>query len=223
MVDDQTQGIMSDTTQFNGSHEEWESVHQPYELSYHQHGNPRWPGRETIWDEQWRNVFGFAGLTRDTFNSEHVLFDVGCGSRPVLDFFAEGQKYFLDPLLSEYVKIPQMVKFWQAHQPERLFSCPGEQLIPKMVGKCDFVLSWNSLDHAYDPSAIVHNLYLYAKPGAVVLIGTDVHERPHLGHPGMKNTTAFLDGIRQRFIVGKEVGSSAFKTCRGKCFLLRRS
>lgn len=213
---------MSETQTFTGSWEEWTEVHQPWELRYHQHGNFRWPGREASWNEQWSNVFGFAGLDSLSFIPEDVLLDVGCGSRPTLDYFTDGKKFFIDPLLDDYRKIPQMMPYWNRHADSSLISQPAEVLVPSLIGCCDFVLCWNVLDHSYDPFQIVANIHAYAKFGASVLIGTDLHERPHLGHPGVKNKAELLSFIGERFRVVKNTTRGAFKNCREIALLLAK-
>lgn len=213
---------MSADTTFTGSQQEWSDVHQPWELRYHQHGNFRWPGREESWNEQWSNVFRFAGLDSLSFTPANVILDVGCGSRPVLDYFTGGQKFFIDPLLDDYRKIPQMMPYWSRHADSALISTPAEVLHPCLVGRCDFVLCWNVLDHSYDPFRIVANIHSNAKPGAPVLIGTDLHERPHLGHPGVKNKAEFLAFIGERFRILKNATRGAFKNCREIALLLEK-
>src|SRR6478672_651097 len=86
---------------------EWQSRHQPFELQFHQGQNYRWSDA-TFW-QQWDEVFGqFMALPKDFFCRGEVLLDVGCGSRPVLDWFSgASERHFLDPLLDQYREIPQ--------------------------------------------------------------------------------------------------------------------
>ncbi len=210
------------TMTFQGTPDEWHEVHQPWELRYHQHENFRWPKRQAEWEAQWSSVFGFAGLHPDSFQPESVLLDVGCGSRPVLDYFTDGQKHFQDPLLESYLQIPAMIPHWQRHAPACLHSTPAEQRIACLAGKCDFVLCWNVLDHSCEPFKIVVNMADYARPGALLLIGTDLHERPHLGHPGIGSRNEFMKKIRSGFKVLKEARRGAFHACRDISFLLQK-
>jgi SAM-dependent methyltransferase len=202
--------------------QEWAKTHQPWELKYHQQGNFRWPGREHLWDSQWQRTFGFADLTPESFEPSDTMLDVGCGSRPALDFFLSGQKHFIDPLLESYLKIPQMHPHWKPHDPERLNSVPAEQMVEPLRESCDFVLCWNVLDHTYDPFAILRNIKEYMKPGSRAYIGTDISEKPHIGHPGIVSKSAFLSAIRDNFNVIREGKQDSFEGSRQAVFLLQK-
>src|SRR5207249_3535547 len=118
---------------------EWRRVHQPFELRFHQGQNYRW-SNQTFW-AQWDEIFGrFLDLRPGHFSQDAVLLDVGCGSRPVLDWFtSDCEKHFLDPLLSEYLQIDAMRPHWRDKPAERLLSQPAEVRAEQLVGKCDFV------------------------------------------------------------------------------------
>jgi len=201
----------------------WEQTHQPFELRYHQHSNFRWPGREALWDEQWNNVFGlFGGLNPESFTDNEVLLDVGCGSRPALQWFKHGLKYHTDPLLAEYLKIKQMQPHWENTDAEHLISAPAEECQEKLVDKCDFVLCWNVLDHTYDWREILHNCHAYLKQGGLFLLGTDHGGKEHIGHPGIPSSQVFLQVLNTLFIQEKSANRNAFKNCRTSAFLLRK-
>jgi len=211
-----------ENTTFQGTPEEWRQVHQPWELCYHRHENFRWPKRQVEWDAQWESVFGFAGLNPATFQADDVLLDVGCGSRPVLDYFKAGQKHFVDPLLEGYLQIPAMKPYWQEHDRTCLYAIPAEERIENLAGKCDLVLCWNVLDHSFEPFKILKNMAVYAKPGATLLIGTDLHEKPHMGHPGIGSRAEFMAIIKTQFKVVKEARRGAFHAGRDVSFLLQK-
>lgn len=181
-------------------HAEWVSTHQPFELRFHQKKNYRWD--EQAFQGQWDELFGrFLGLTPQTYQAGQTLLDVGCGSRPVLDWFQDGpRKCFLDPLLSQYREIEQMRGFWSGKPEENLLSLPAEQLAPELAGQCDFVNCWNVLDHTYDWRQILDNIRDYAKPGAFVCLGTDF-ESHGIGHPGIDDKPYFENFIETHFRV----------------------
>lgn len=202
--------------------DEWREVHQPWELHYHKHNNIRWPARVGEWNKQWDSIFGFANLQKDSFLNGRVLLDVGCGSKPVLDYFQTGEKHFIDPLLSKYVELPVMKPYWQNHSVKCLHSLAAENPVSSLFGVCDFVLCWNVLDHSFDPFQIVENIFNYAKSGALVLIGTDLHEKPHLGHPGVRNRADFIRAIESRFKILKKARRGEFLACRDVSYLLQK-
>ncbi|MEI9895157.1 MAG: methyltransferase domain-containing protein [Chthoniobacter sp.] len=151
-----------------------------------------------------------------------VLIDVGCGSRPVLDYFQQGQKFFLDPLLADYVKIPAMETHWQRHPASHRFCLPAEESVTDLYDRGDFVLCWNVINHSWDPFRIVEQIRSYAKSGAKILLGTDLCERPYLGHPGIKSKPEFLRLIEQHFRVVKRSTRNAFPTCLDIALLLQK-
>ena len=181
---------------------EWRAVHQPFELKFHQQRNYRWD--ESVFAWQWNEVYGqLMGLAPDHFDDQHRLLDVGAGSRPCLDWFTTGRKYFVDPLLDDYVRIEAMGPYWRNHPSERLFSLPAEQFIAPLEGQCDFVNCWNVLDHTYDWRAILENIRGYTKAGSLVCLGTDFEEGGD-GHPGIDDQEYFWHFINSHFEIAAE-------------------
>jgi hypothetical protein len=183
---------------------EWEVVHQPFELEYHQNPNMRWVDR--VWNDQWQKVLSeFMELTPSHFSDEDILLDLGCGSRPALDWFDNGVAYYLDPLLNDYLKIEKMKPYWRGKT--LVYSQPAEAPVDYLIGKCDYVHCWNVLDHSYDWKQIMKNIVSYIKKDGLVLMGTDLHETPHLGHPGIGSKQEFFDFVDEHFeIVKREDG-----------------
>jgi len=206
----------------NSDYEEWKNIHQPWELKYHQNSNFRWPGSESIWNEQWDNVFSLFGkLTKDLFNKQSILIDIGCGSRPALKWFNSGYIYNIDPLLSDYLKIPQLSPHWSNFDDKQLISDPAEKFQNQLKNKADFILCWNVLDHTFDHETILENCANYAKKGSLFLLGTDLGAKKHLGHPGIPNREKFIDRLDSDFET-LEYSRAGFKRSRTDSFLLRR-
>ncbi len=182
---------------------EWDSVHQPFELRFHQKHNYRWD--ERAFRGQWDEIFGrFLGYTQQHFSAGQTLIDVGCGSRPVLDWFTGApRKIFLDPLLDQYRQIDKMHEYWSAKRPDTLFSQPAEKMVPTLAGQCDFVNCWNVLDHTYDWRLILNNIRDYAKPGARVCLGTDFASHGE-GHPGIEDQDYFFRFVNEHFEIVAE-------------------
>jgi len=182
--------------------EEWEKEHQPFELAFHNRRNFRHDNE--AWDSHWSKVFGkIAGMTPDSMNGKLAV-DIGCGSRPALAWFTDQTgTWNIDPLLNDYKDIPDMKKYWMSKDSSRLISLPAEVLIDVLVGRMDFILCWNVLDHCYNPESVIKNIIAYAKPGAMAIISYDV-KRPAPGHPGIDDPQKILDQIENSFqIVSK--------------------
>jgi len=189
---------------------EWERVHQPYELRFHQGQNYRWGDKYEI---EWTETLNeFMELERDDFK-DGVMLDIGCGSRPCLDWFDGGEQYSLDPLLDKYLTIPQIQKYWENKDKEHMLSQPAEELVEKLVGKCDLVLCCNTIDHAYDWKKILDNMLLYCKEGATVCFNTDLTSHG-MGHPGVTNHAEFYKFFIDNFhIIKSEPGRLNREAC----------
>jgi SAM-dependent methyltransferase len=183
---------------------EWRNEHQPFELEFHRGDNFRWHDEPFM--HQWDLVFGeLCGLAPDGFEAGDVLLDLGCGSRPALDWFDETpRKVHLDPLLERYREIPEVARFWQGERPEDCIAGPAEDLVPALEGRCQFVLCWNVLDHTFDWREILQNVWRYVTPGGITCIGTDI-EPNGPGHPGIEDPHAFGSFLASRFeILGRQ-------------------
>ncbi len=206
----------------NNSYLNWKNTHQAFELNYHKHSNFRWPGRESEWNEQWNNIFELFGeFSKDSFSSESILLDIGCGSKPALEWFNNGIKYNIDPLLQEYLKIKQISHYWETFNKEQLINAPAEELQNNLINKCDFIICWNVLDHSYNWRKILENAANYLNKNGVFLLGTDHGHKSHIGHPGIENSQELFDQINNLFVINKHV-KRGFKTCRTSAFILQK-
>ena len=182
-------------------YDRWKEIHQPYELSYHRHGNFRW--RDNEWQDQWNKVLSdFMELNSDSFQLADVLVDVGCGSRPCFDWFSHGEKHYIDPLLDSFVTIPKMAPYWSGKH--NLHAKPAEELVPSLVDRCVYTHCWNVLDHTYDWRQVIKNMILYTKSGGLCLIGTDLGTKESKGHPGIDDPSAFFRLVNDNFHVVKK-------------------
>lgn len=202
----------------NNLYQEWENIHQPWELKYHQGPNFRWPSFETKWQFQWDTIFHeFAGFEKNSFSQEDILVDVGCGSRPALNWFDNGKKYNIDPLLKEYLKIEKINHFWNNFNEDQLISKQAETLQESLIGKASFVLCWNVLDHCFDWEMVLKNCLAYMKNKSFFLLGTDHSSVSHIGHPGIKDQSKFFKFFEENFITHKKIKlgeKNQFKNCR---------
>ncbi len=180
--------------------ERWEKECQTFELNFHQGYNYRW---EASFIDAWRKHFMEWCELAGTWFIDEWLFDVGCGSRPALaEVFPRNIVINIDPLLDKYRKIPEVAKYWANIMEHRNYSVDAEMYIEHLWGMAAFISCWNVLDHCYDWRAVVHNLAQYAKSGAKVALGTDVH--PHRGHPGIDNVDELFAMLNQDFNVLKQ-------------------
>jgi len=193
------------------SHEDWVKIHQPYELAYHKQGNFRW--REELWQDQWNKVFReLMGFVPEQFNNGEQILDLGCGSRPCLDWFTGNYfSFHLDPLLADYLKIEQMKQYWCRKSDDHLLSMPAEELYDPLVGECDYVHCWNVLDHVYNWRDVWRNFVKYCKVGGVALLGTDLGRRPSKGHPGIDEPDELRASVEKHFEIVNEISPFVYR------------
>lgn len=182
----------------------WKEGAQKFELNFHRHENYRWDDNRFL--EQWTNIFLILmKLTPESFAADDIILDVGCGSRPALDWFSKSlcQKYYIDPLLDSYRNIAEVKKFWEDKKPRYLLALPAEHYVEFLVNKCSFIICWNVLDHTYDWRIILHNITRYCREGGTVCIGIDFE--PHgIGHPGIDDKGYFLSLIKKYYRINEK-------------------
>jgi len=185
---------------------EWDKYHSKWELEFHKRPNYRWDDEH--FHRQWSVIFGeFMGFGRDHFKSDDTLLDLGCGSRPALDWFNNSaQKYNLDPLLADFCEIEEMKRFWDGKPDDSMLSVPAETPIEWLYDSCSFVNCWNVLDHTYDWEKIMENIAAYVTAGSYCCIGTDFQSHG-IGHPGIGDSDIFFNFVGRYFDIEKTVNN----------------
>jgi len=168
--------------------QDWEQIHQPFELDYHATQGIAWCSDEKQFQDFWGTIFDFIGV-------EGECLDVGCGPRPP---FGSGSTA-IDPLAFRY---KNLVPQWWAGV--TAYNQPAEGLVEPLKGSFQTVMSWNCLDHTIGWRTILANLKAYGKKGAVYAIATDF-KPPHTGHPGFERDDFFTELERVGFTVTKYV------------------
>jgi len=180
--------------------EQWESECQPFELDFQSNDNYRWDatGFHAAWTthfEQWCGMCSY-------HYPDRVMLDLGCGSRPAIDFFQSSVRYYLDPLLAEFTKIPQVEDVWDLYHINHALNVPAEKYVHMLHKSCMFINCWNCLDHCYDWEQVIANVIGYARAGCMLAIATDTV--PHKGHIGIDDPAKLYKMLSKEFIVVKE-------------------
>jgi SAM-dependent methyltransferase len=88
----------------------------------------------------------------------------------------------VDALAREYDRLLAKVG---VEPPIRTRYCPGERLLDEFrPGEFDLAYARNSVDHSYDPGAIVHNMVRLVRPGGYVLLRHVRREGEHMNYSG---------------------------------------
>ena len=111
------------------------------------------------------------GLTRDDYSDKRVL-DIGCGPRGSLEWATMARERIgVDPLADDYLQIG-------AADHAMTYVAAGAESIPFEDHRFDIVCSFNSLDHVDDLEATIAEMKRLAAVGGLLLVITDVHDRP---------------------------------------------
>ena len=116
---------------------------------------------------------------------EVSILDVGAGPLTILGKRYPGKTLRItpvDPLAREY---DRLLAGYEVEAPIRTEFCPGEWLLKKFPpGGFDIAYARNSIDHSYDPAAIIRNMVTLVKPGGYVLLRHVRREGEHQKYSG---------------------------------------
>lgn len=111
------------------------------------------------------------GLTHDDYRDKRVL-DIGCGPRGSLEWATMvRERVGVDPLADDYLQMG-------AAEHAMTYVASGAETIPYPDASFDIVCSFNSLDHVDDLEAAIAEMKRLTAPGGLLLVITDVHDRP---------------------------------------------
>jgi SAM-dependent methyltransferase len=176
--------------------QQWEERHQPFEFTYHYNEGVKWcANEEQMWSFWWK-IFDFATFSGRVMGK---TLDIGCGPRPPLQVFREGDNLtIIEPLADKYQKITPP-EWWKGIT---VFSQPAEEFIDDLQGTFDTILCWNCIDHTVGFDTILQNIFRYAKDDALIVLATDFHP-PGIGHPGF-TFDEFMYQLNTYFTIEKE-------------------
>lgn len=180
--------------------ERWITECQTFELDFHQKENYRWD--KESFESAWRKHFErWCGVTASDMECCLVL-DIGCGSRPAIDYFVDSERFYIDPLVMQFSDIPEVADAWDDERLMNAMGVPAEEMVGALAGRCDFVNCFNVLDHCFEWRKVLENMAAYCKQGAVVSFGTDI--TPHKGHIGIDDPQAMFEYITEHFDILKD-------------------
>lgn len=163
--------------------EVWERDCQSFELDFQSKPNYRWKKEE--FENAWAKHFmEWCEISENGFINRTVI-DIGCGSRPAIDFFCKSVRYYIDPLLDKFVHIPQVAQIWDPEHMHHALGMPAEVRVKLLENSASFINCWNVLDHCYDWREVLDNVCAYARSGCLISLGTDA--APHKGHAGIED------------------------------------
>lgn len=167
----------------------WAAQAQAGELSFHKRPNMR---SAESWHEEVAKDWLELGFQPDAWIGKLVV-DVGAGSRLRTLYFRGARIAAIEPLGEQFVR---EVEWQDLDRADELYCVPAEQFVSELQGRADLVVSVNALDHGYDFEASMRNIGTYAKPGSLVFVSFDQHERPDYMHPLVLNEEVARDAFQ---------------------------
>jgi SAM-dependent methyltransferase len=147
----------------------WRLVAQQGEYKFHRQDERR--SEEDLMREV-SLVFGRYGYAPDEFKGK-VVVDIGAGSHLVTRYFQDAYLIAVEPLADKFMRTIPWCKLKLAKE---VYARPAEDRLAEVVGRVDFAICSNVLDHCYDPQVVVNNMYAYLKPTGRACIAVDCHE-----------------------------------------------
>ncbi len=123
----------------------------------------------------WRRVWDQLGLPESA--PDWRVLDAGCGPAGLGLIMSGIQVDAVDPLLDIYwshLNMPRAADFPNV----RFHTCTLENY--HCPATYDLVFCWNVINHVRDPQTVVANLVNAGRPGATIILSTDVHRREWL-------------------------------------------
>jgi SAM-dependent methyltransferase len=118
----------------------------------------------------------YFGLSRAFYAGKRVL-DIGCGPRGTLEWADEAEaRVGLDPLANEYRRLGAA-----AHR--MAYVAGSAERMPFAERSFDVIASFNSLDHVDSLDQAIGEITRVARPGALLLLLTDVGHDPTFTEP----------------------------------------
>jgi SAM-dependent methyltransferase len=99
-----------------------------------------------------------------------AILDVGAGPLTFLGKRYPGRSLRITPVDALADEYDRLLREFELEPPVRTLLCSGEELLTKFAPETfDIAYARNSLDHSYDPLAIIRNMISVVKPGGFVI------------------------------------------------------
>lgn len=148
----------------------WRMLAQPGEYAFHDTAGKDFRMSDDFMI-QTATFFEKFKFNKNQYSKKNVL-DLGAGSRLRSLFFEDSDIYVIEPLAKKFLSLPQS----DLHKAKAVHSEPAETFVSKIKEKMDFVMCLNVLDHCYDYSLVLSNIYNYLKKDGEFLLSVDIHE-----------------------------------------------
>jgi SAM-dependent methyltransferase len=154
----------------------WKKFAQSGELDFHK--TNQWRQTESFMIDTGR-LFEYFGFEPEQFR-DLTLMDLGAGSRLRTLWFRGARIVAVEPLADQFRR---EIPWCDLDKASEIYSAPGEKFLKALENSIDAIISINVLDHGYDLSATITNIYRYLKKGGAAFLSFDSHDEINLMHP----------------------------------------
>jgi SAM-dependent methyltransferase len=124
-----------------------------------------------------------------------TILDVGAGPVTVLGKRYPGRSLRITPVDALAEDYDRLLSQFEVEPPVRTLACSGEELLRKFRPETfDVAYARNSLDHSYDPLAIIHNMISVVKTGGFVVTRHVRAEGEHQRYSGFHQWNFDIEG-----------------------------
>jgi SAM-dependent methyltransferase len=113
------------------------------------------------------------------------ILDVGAGPLTCLGKRSPGRTLRITPVDALADEYDRLLRRFEVEPPVRTLRCAGEELLERFPPESfDVAYARNSLDHSYDPLAIIRNMVALVRPGGLVVTRHVKTEGEHQAYSG---------------------------------------
>ena len=161
----------------------WKDVGLKAELEFHKKN--KWRQSQAFYDDSLKLFMKF-GLDANSFRGKTII-DAGCGSKFRTQVFSNASIIGIDPLAEGFSKF---IPWSDLYTAKELYSVALEDHVESLDESSDAVICINVIDHGYQSSEQIVNMYRYLKHRGRLYLAVDLErEVPDTKHNSMSGET----------------------------------
>lgn len=184
-------------SEFERDPEFWRENGLKAELEFHKKN--KWRQSQAFYDDSLELFMKF-GIGVKSFEGKTII-DAGCGSKFRTRVFSNVDIIGIDPLADGF---SNFIPWSDLYTAKELYSVELETHVKDLDESADAVICINVIDHGYQSSEQILNMYRYLKPGARLYLAVDLErEVPDTKHNSMSGETVKNYILKAGFTIEK--------------------